>query len=281
MNVAADPARTALAGTGRMMVLLFTDVAGSVRLKGEIGVSAYGRLLARHDALFRAVVGGVPGAEVRQDTGDGFYAAFATPADAVVAALRFQLGLRAGDWDPRPLDVRIGIHLGQMEQLAPAAGDGYRKVVGLGADLAARLMGLAMPGQVLMTRPVFDDARLYVRTVPGASPADGDATADGGGGPPAPLWLAHGRYRLQGQDEPVEVYEAGLPGLSPLVPPPDSDKARRAVGPDEEQTLGWRPAAGREIPGRGGWQVDRKLGEGGFGEVWLGRNARTRAERVF
>jgi serine/threonine protein kinase/class 3 adenylate cyclase len=263
------------APSSRLMVLMFTDVVGSVKLKPELGMAAYAKLLARHDALFRSIVESTPGAEVRQDTGDGFYAAFATPSDAVTAGLRFQLGLRSGDWDPKPLGVRVGIHLGQMEQVSPADAAGYTKLVGLGADLAARVMSLALPGQVLMTRGVFDDARLYLRAIPATTPAPDAPAAN------TPQWLAHGRYRLAGQDEPVDVYEAGVPGVSPLVPPPDSEKAKRFLGPDEEQTLGWRPAAGRDIPGRPGWLVDRKLGEGGFGEVWLGRNIRTRTERVY
>ena len=263
----------------RLMVLMFTDLVGSVKLKADLGLSAYAKLLARHDTLFRSIVESTPGAEVRQDTGDGFYAAFATPSDAVSAGLRFQLGLRTGEWYPKPLGVRVGIHLGQMEQVSPADAAGYTKLVGLGADLAARVMSLALPGQVLMTRGVFDDARLYVRTIPATAAAGGPAS---GGSPDAPpQWLAHGRYRLAGQDEPVDVYEAGVASVSPLVPPPDSEKAKRFLGPDEELTLGWRPAAGRDIPGRPGWHVDRKLGEGGFGEVWLGRNARTKTERVY
>ena len=32
---------------------------------------------------------------------------------------------------------------------------------------------------------------------------------------------------------------------------------------------GWRPAPGQEIPRRPGWIIERKLGEGGFGEVWV------------
>src|SRR5690606_6097865 len=56
---------------------------------------------------------------------------------------------------------------------------------------------------------------------------------------------------------------------------------RRAVRIDEEETLGWRPAIGLDIPNRSFWHLDRKLGEGGFGEVWLGSNSKTRERRVF
>ena len=43
----------------------------------------------------------------------------------------------------------------------------------LGPDLAARVMSLARPCQVPMTRPAFDDARPYVRAVMRLGAGDG------------------------------------------------------------------------------------------------------------
>ncbi len=45
--------------------------------------------------------------------------------------------------------------------------------------------------------------------------------------------------------------------------------------------LGWRPASGLHVPQRIGWVLDRKLGEGTFGEVWLARHESIREHRVF
>jgi serine/threonine-protein kinase len=45
--------------------------------------------------------------------------------------------------------------------------------------------------------------------------------------------------------------------------------------------LGWRPSVGLKIPHLEQWEIAKKIGEGGFGEAWLARNAETKAERVF
>ena len=59
----------------------------------------------------------------------------------------------------------------------------------------------------------------------------------------------------------------------PLAPPPDSEKARRSVAHGDEETLGWRPGVGLQIPGREEVNFEKQLvtlGEGDyFGEVAL------------
>ncbi len=247
----------------RLRVLLFTDVAGSVDLKRRIGNAAYGKLIARHDETFRAIVADEKGAEILNDTGDGFLAAFETASGAVAAALRFQDALARGPWEGERLAVRIGIHQGEVQSVS--SGGEREKVVGLAADVAARVMGLAEKGRILLTRAVFDDARQAL------GPDEGAALA----------WRAYGRYLLQGIDEPVEIHGVGREGSLPSEPPTGSEKARRAVAADEEATLGWRPAPGHAIPGREEFSLERKLGTGGFGEVWLATRAKLGEKRVF
>jgi len=261
--MSADP-------TSQLMVLMFTDVAGSVELKARFGTQVYATLIERHDTLFREIIASLPGAETLKDMGDGFLAKFATARDAVEAALRFQHALVTERWDPAPIRVRIGLHVGQVA-LVGREQDGHPKLVGLATDIAARVMGLALPGQILLTRGAFDDARQYLRQHPAAQAGD-----------PKPLrWIAHGRYLFKGNDTPLEVFEVGTEGAAPLQAPRDSAKACRSVTAEELELLGWRPARGLVIPRRVGWVLERKLGEGGFGEVWLGRCEKTGATRVF
>ncbi len=196
----------------RMLVLLMTDIVGSLRTKSLAGTDAYARTLKTHDALFRQAIAGESG-ELLHDTGDGFLAGFDTASRAVRCALRFQHALRTTDWEGPAPAVRIGLHAGEVT-LIP--GEGRPKIVGLAADLASRVNHLAIGGQILMTRAVYDEAKQFVREHPGE-----DAQQ------PSLSWQAHHAYRFKGLDQTVEIFEVGAKDLAPLVAPPDAEKAER------------------------------------------------------
>ena len=253
------------------MVFLFTDIAGSVDLKARLGDSEAARLISRHDELFRQTISLAAAGKLDQDTGDGFLAQFATASDAVQTALRFQRAIRTEPWGDDPILVRIGVHLGEVAPTGGATGS-EPKLTGFAKDIAARLMGLASPGQILMSRASFDAARQYVREHPGIDSSE-----------PSPelRWMAHGPYLFKGAEEPMEVFEVGAEGIAELKAPPDSEKAKRAILPGDEDLFGWRPAIGQTIPRRDNWILERKIGAGGFGEVWVASQRRVGTHRVF
>ncbi len=136
---------------------LFTDIEGSTRLWEE-APERMRLALARHDALCRAAVERHCGTIVKT-TGDGVHAAFDSACDALAAAVDMQLALAAPEaGDGIALRIRCGLHRGADER---RAGDFYGREV----NRAARIMGVAHGGQILVSQAVADAVR-------NAAPAD-------------------------------------------------------------------------------------------------------------
>jgi class 3 adenylate cyclase len=242
-------------------VCLFTDLVGSTELKRRLGELAAVRAIQRHNALFRDCLARFEGRE-ENNLGDGFFATFEVPSNAISCALAFQQGLAELGGSER-LHVRIGINMGEIPM--PDAEGGPASLVSTEVDTAARMMGLAKEGQILMTRSAFDLARPVLTASPRGDKLE---------------WKAHGLYELQGVEGAREVFEVGVAGVAPLLQPEGSAKARRIQAPGAEEP-GWRPALGQAIPGRPAWRLEKKLGAGGFGEVWLAVHSELKHKHAF
>ena len=126
-----------------LATLLFTDIVGSTAKAAELGDRAWNDLLTKHHRLVRAQLGRFRGREVDM-AGDGVFAAFDGPARAVRCASAIADGL-----ETLGLDVRTGVHTGEIEQ---ANGS----VRGISVHVAARIAAAARPGEVLVSSTVKD-----------------------------------------------------------------------------------------------------------------------------
>ncbi|MFT4640308.1 MAG: class 3 adenylate cyclase [Verrucomicrobiales bacterium] len=202
----------------RLSVLLFTDIVGSVLLQKDQGTHEYARLLKRHDELFREALSKSSG-RILKHTGDGFLAEFTMSSEAVATALRFQKLLNEEKWIPAPLLARVGLHQGEVLIVEPDnTGEAAPLAVGMAVNLAARVMDLACGGQILITRPVYENARYYLKD-----------QLDGEGALNALRWVIHGSYDFKGRDDPMDILEVGFDGVAPFFAPEGGEKSRRAA----------------------------------------------------
>ena len=135
-----------IAGVGkrRLAAILFTDAVGFSALANTNEPQAL-QWIEQDISAMRSCCQEA-GGQVIKNTGDGLLMVFASAVDAVSCGLRIQ-GLMSGR--PEGLEHRIGIHTGDV---VLSGGD----VVGDGVNVAARLMGLAGPGQLYCSRAVVD-----------------------------------------------------------------------------------------------------------------------------
>jgi predicted ATPase/class 3 adenylate cyclase len=137
--------------SARVATLLFTDIEGSTKL-WDREPEAMSRALARHDALSRSAVETHRGTVVKM-TGDGMYAAFDEPADALAATIELSRALVGpGAEGGLALRVRYGLHAGLVERRDA-------DLFGSAVNRAARLMKAANGNQILVSQAVADGVR--------------------------------------------------------------------------------------------------------------------------
>ena len=126
-----------------LTTLLFTDIVDSTTRAAEMGDRRWRDLLDQHHDLVRAELDRFGGREITT-TGDGFFARFDSPAQAVRCALSATDGITS-----LGVQIRAGVHTGEVEVRGADLG-------GLSVHIGARVAAAAQPGEVLVSSTVKD-----------------------------------------------------------------------------------------------------------------------------
>jgi class 3 adenylate cyclase len=126
-----------------LATVLFTDIVGSTQQLASLGDVAWRHLLDEHDKAAHRLVEQHRG-RVIKTTGDGILASFDGPGRAIKCAMAFSsaashIGLK----------LRAGLHTGEVEVRG-------EDIAGIAVNAAARIMGEAAPGEILVSRVVTD-----------------------------------------------------------------------------------------------------------------------------
>ena len=222
MNAQASPTLRPPVGspvTPMLRAVLLADLVDSTAFVAGFGDERAARALQRLDLQIRDLLEFTGGRLI--DKADGLLALFERPIQAVDFALRYQQAMRQFSEDEGVrLSARVGIHVGELmtwsnTDQAVLAGAKPLEVEGLAKPMAARLMGLCLPGQVLVSS--------MAQALAQRAQAELGERAD------RVRWIAHGRYRFKGMPAPVLVHEVGEEGFAPLRQPPSGAKAWRDV----------------------------------------------------
>ena len=123
--------------------VMFSDVVASTTTAATIGDAAWRDLVVKHHETVRDALVRHRGVE-RDTAGDGFFATFDAPERALRCGIDIVQAVQE-----LGLDVRIGIHTGEVEAI-----DG--KPGGIAVSVGARIAALAEGGEILVSSTVKD-----------------------------------------------------------------------------------------------------------------------------
>ena len=138
----------------RLAAILAADVVGYTRLMGEDEAGTLERLKSLRRELVQPHIT-TRGGRIVKLMGDGLLAEFPSVVEAVRCAVEIQQGMagrEANAPDDRQIRLRIGVNLGDI---IVEGSDIY----GDGVNVAARLEGLAEPGQICISGKVYEEVR--------------------------------------------------------------------------------------------------------------------------
>jgi len=203
----------------QLRALLFTDLCDSVVLVERIGDNAAAEFFQQHDRLVLTLQRQWNGQQI--DRSDGLFLLFERAVDGLGFALDYQRGLKQLGKERRiDLCARAGLHVGEVltwenSPEAIKAGAKSLEVEGLAKPMAARLMTLARPGQILLSAVAESLTRR--------------AASELGERAGRLVWKSHGRWRFKGIPTTQEVIEVGEIDSAPLRMPRGTGKARRDI----------------------------------------------------
>jgi adenylate cyclase len=181
---------------------MFADVVGFTEFAQSDEKGALG-LLDELGGIVRSILARHHGREVKS-MGDGLLAEFPDALDAVECAVDLQRAIESRNTAPgvRPLRLRIGLHLGDVERRGS-------DIVGDAVNVAARVEPLAEPGGVSLSEHVEAQVRNKV----------------------AFRLESLGTRNLKGVRDPVGIYRVALPWASAGPTPTSGGPPRLAVLP--------------------------------------------------
>ncbi|MEE8530831.1 MAG: adenylate/guanylate cyclase domain-containing protein [Hyphomicrobium sp.] len=199
----------------RLAAILAADVVGYSRLMELDEVGTLAALKTYRKELIDPAIAEHRGRIVKL-MGDGTLVEFASVVDAVTCAVAIQTGTaqrRTGALEDRRIDLRIGVHLGDI--IVEGA-----DIYGEGVNVAARLEGLTEPGGICLSGDAY-------RQVRGKVEANFEDL---------------GERKVKNLAEPLRVYRIAIEGPSSAITPgetkplPLPDKPSIAVLPFENMS---------------------------------------------
>jgi adenylate cyclase len=175
-----------VASTRRLAAIMFTDMVGSTAAAQSDEERAL-QLRDENESLIRPLFAAHQGREVKS-MGDGFLAEFDSALRAVQCAVAIQQHLHERNAQPGvpPIQLRIGIHLGDVEQRGT-------DIFGDAVNIASRIEPLASPGGICISGEVVSQVRNKIPNQLTKMPAT----------------------PLKGVQGPMEVYQVVLPWTAP------------------------------------------------------------------